>query len=88
MVMTEVIRQAENPRHVATAQLGRGFADLPIELRRLLDYQDTRSRVLAFQHQRGRRAGKRAADNYDVVVKLHRRARMMDFGGGERNASR
>ncbi len=75
-MMSEIMRQTQNPRHVATAHLGRRFAHLAIECSGFFDDQDTRFGVFAFQHERGCRAGKRAPDDHDVVIEIHPSKRM------------
>src|SRR5438132_3574213 len=68
MMVSEVMSQPENPRHVTTADLGGGLAHLAIELRRLFDNQDTGIRRATFQHQRRGGAGKRAPDDDHIVI--------------------
>ena len=70
--MTEIMGQTQNARHVTTAHLGRRFAHLPIELGSFFNDENARFRPFAFEHQCGRGAGKRAADDYDVVFEIHR----------------
>ena len=74
--MTEIMRQTQDPGHVATAHLSSRFAHLPIERSSLFDNQDTRFGAFAFQHEGRRRAGKRATDDHDVVIEIHRPKRM------------
>ncbi len=71
LMMAEVIRQAEDPRHVTAADLGGRFAHLAIELARFLDDEDARAGLLALDHERRRGAGKRAANHYCIIVALH-----------------
>jgi len=68
MMVTEVMRQSEDPRHVATADLGGRFAHFAIELRRLLDDEDSGVRTATFEHERCRGAGKRAANDRYIVI--------------------
>ena len=68
MMVTEVMRQSEDPRHVATADLGGRFAHFAIELRRLLDDEDSGVRTATFEHERCRSARKRAADDRHIVI--------------------
>ena len=75
-MMTEIMRQTQDPRHIATAHLRGRFAHLAIERSPLFDDQDTRFGVFAFQHERGCRAGKRAPDDHDVVIEIHPSKRM------------
>ena len=75
-MMAEIVRETQNPRHVTTAYLRRRFADLPIEGGCLFYDQDARFGLLAFQHECCRRAGKRAPDDHDVVIEIHRSKRM------------
>ena len=81
LVMAEVRAQAENSRQVTAADLGRRFAYFAIELGRLFDQEDACGGMLALQDQRGGRAGKSAADNDDIIIKLHRSED--DGGAGE-----
>jgi len=71
-MMAEIMRQTQNPRHVATAHLGRRFAYLSIECSCFFDDQDTRFGTLALHYERSCRAGKRAPDDHDVVIEIHR----------------
>lgn len=75
-MMTEIMRQTQDPRHVTTAHLCGRFADLAIECGCLFDDHDTRFEAFALQHERGRRAGKRAPDDHDVVIEIHRRSQI------------
>src|SRR6478672_5035415 len=68
MMVTEVMSQSEDPRHVATADLGGRFAHFAIELRRLLDDEDSGVRTATFEHERCRGAGKRAANDRYIVI--------------------
>src|SRR5205823_13029671 len=68
MMVSEVMSQPENPRHVTTADLGGGLAHLAIELRRLFDNQNTGIWRATFQHQRRGGARKRAADDDHIVI--------------------
>jgi len=65
------MRKTQNPRHVATAHLGRRFAYLSIECSCFFDDQDTRFGTLALHYERSCRAGKRAPDDHDVVIEIH-----------------
>ena len=75
-MMAEIMRQTQDPRHVTTAHLSGRFAYLAIERSPLFDDQDTCFGAFAFQHERRCRAGKRAPDDYDVVIEIHRSKRM------------
>src|SRR5882724_13703166 len=75
-MMSEIMRQTQNPRHVATAHLGRRFAHLAIECSGFSDDQYPCFGAFAFQHERGCRAGKRAPDDHDVVIEIHPSKRM------------
>src|SRR6266481_1710314 len=75
-MMSEIMRQTQNSRHVATAHLGRRFAHLAIERSCLFDDQYPCFGASAFQHESGCRAGKRAPDDHDVVIEIHRSKRM------------
>jgi hypothetical protein len=68
LMMAEVVGKTQNPDHVTTAHFCGGFADLAIELGCFFDDQNTRFGSFAFEHERRRRAGKSATDDYDVVV--------------------
>jgi hypothetical protein len=68
VLVPEVMGQPEDPRHVTTADLGGRFAHLAIELGRLLDDQDSCVRPATFEHDRGRGARKRAADDRYIVI--------------------
>jgi len=81
LMMTEVMRQPQNPRHVATAHLRGRFANLAIELGVLFNDEHARLRPLALQHQRRGRAGKRATNDYYVIIKLHGRQREWTLAG-------
>src|SRR5216110_3929879 len=67
-MVSEVMSQPENPRHVTTADLGGGFAYLSIELGRLLDDQDTGIGRATFEHHGRRGTGKGAADDRHIVI--------------------
>ena len=67
-MVPEVMGQPEDPRHVTTAHLGGRFAYFAIELGRLLDDQDSGVRPATFEHDSGRGAGKRAADDRYIVI--------------------
>ena len=67
-MVSEVVSQPENPRHVTTADLGGGFAYFSIELGRLLDDQDTGIGRATFEHQRRGGARERAADDRHIVI--------------------
>src|SRR6187200_712936 len=75
-MMAEIMRKTQNSRHVATAHLGRRFAHLAIERSCLFNDQYARFRAFALQHESGCRAGKRAPDDHDVVIEIHRSKRM------------
>src|SRR5262245_32539308 len=75
-MMTEIMGQTQNPCHVTTAHLGRRFAHLAIECSCLFDNQDTGFVPFALQHERGCRARKRAPDDHDIVIEMHRSKRM------------
>ena len=66
--MSKMMGQAENARHVATADLGGGLTDFAIELRCFFDDEYARVRPATFQHQRGRGAGKRTTHNRHIVI--------------------
>ena len=68
MMVSEVMSQSEDPRHVATADLGGRFAHFAIELGRLLDNQNSGVRTATFEHERCRSARKRAADDRHIVI--------------------
>src|SRR5499427_5265931 len=74
--MTEIMRQTQDPGHIATAHLRSRFAHLAVEGSSLLDDQDTRFGAFALQHEGRCRAGKRATDDHDVVIEIHRLKRM------------
>ena len=71
-MMTEIMRQPQDSRHVTAADFRGRFANLAIELRHFLDDQHAGIRVFAFEHQRRRRAGKSAADDDHIIIKIHR----------------
>ena len=73
LLMTEIIRQAKNARHVATAHFRGRFADFAIERGILLDNEHTRGRIFAPDHEPRGRTGKSAADDHDIIIELHRR---------------
>ena len=50
MMMSEVMGQPENSRHVTTADLSGGFANFTVELGRLFHDEDTGVRAAALQH--------------------------------------
>ena len=66
--MSKMVGQAENARHVATADLGSGLADFAIELRCFFDDEHARIRLATFQHQRGGGTGEGPTDNCHVVI--------------------
>ena len=66
--MSKMMGQAENARHVATADLGGGLTDFAIELSRLLDNQNSGVRTATLEHERCRSARKRAADDRHIVI--------------------
>ena len=70
--MTEIMGQTQNARHVTTAHLCGRFAHLAIELGIFFNHENARFGPFALEHERGRSAGKRAADDYDVVFEIHR----------------
>ena|SRR5215216_4656091 len=70
------MREPQNSRHVATAYLGRRFANLAIECSCLVNNQDARFRAFSLQYERRCRAGERAPDDHDVVIEIHRSKRM------------
>src|SRR4029434_1334883 len=67
-MVSEVMSQPENSRHVTTADLGGGFAYLSIELGCLLDDQDTGIGRATFEHQRRSGARKRATNDRHIVI--------------------
>ena len=75
-MMPEIMRQTQDPRHIAAAHLGGRFAHLAIERSPLFDDQDTRFGAFALQHEGRCRAGKRAPDDHDVVIEIHPSKRM------------
>ena len=75
-MMPKIMRQAQDPRHVATAHFGGRFAYLAIERSPFFDDQDARFGAFALQHEGRCRAGKRAPDDHDVVIEIHRSKRM------------
>jgi hypothetical protein len=68
VMMSEVMSQPENPRHVATADLGSGFTYFSIELGCLLDNQDPGVRPATFEDDSRRGTGKGAADDCHIVI--------------------
>src|SRR6266480_210580 len=68
VMVSEVMSQPENPRHVTTADLGGRFAYFSIELGRLLDNHDSGLRTATFEHHGCRGARKRAADDRHIVI--------------------
>jgi hypothetical protein len=66
--MSKVVGQAQNARHVATADLGGRLADFSVELRCFFDNEHARLGPTTFQHQRGRGAGKSATDDHYIVI--------------------
>jgi len=74
--MPEIMRQTQDPGHIATAHLSRRFAHFAIECRGFFDDQDTRFGMFALQHEGRYRAGTRAPDDHDVVIEIHRSKRM------------
>src|SRR4029434_833723 len=83
-MVTEVMGQAQDAGHVTTAHFGSRFPDLAVELDCFFDDKDARFRAFPFEHERGSSAGKRAADDYDVIFEIHRSKRI-DFSGSKRN---
>ena len=71
-MMTEIMGQAQNPCHVTTAHFGSRFADFAVELDCFFDDENPRLGPFAFEHERGRGTGKGAADDYDIVLEIHR----------------
>ena len=67
-MVAEIMRQTQNPRHVATADFGGRFAHFAIELSRLLDNQNSGVRTATLEHERCRSARKRAADDRHIVI--------------------
>ena len=67
-MVSEVMSQSQDPRHVAATDLGGRFAHLAIERGRLLDNQDPGVRTATFEHDRCRGAGKRAANDRYIVI--------------------
>jgi len=65
--MTEIMGETQNSRHVTTAYFRGRFADFAIELGCFFDDQDTCFGSFAFEHERRRRAGKCAPDDYYIV---------------------
>src|SRR5207248_1267118 len=72
MMVSEVMSQSEDPRHVATADLGGRFAHFAIELGRLLDNQNSGVRTATFEHERCRCAGKRAVERLWTYARQRR----------------
>ena len=72
LLVAEIIRQAKNPRHVATAHFRGRFADFAIERGILLDNEHARGRMFALDHERRGRTGESATDDHDIVIELHR----------------
>src|SRR5205823_13378529 len=68
MIVSEVMSQSEDPRHIATADLGGRFAHFAIKLGCLLDNQDSGVRTATFEHHRRRGAGKGTADDRHIVI--------------------
>jgi len=83
-MMTEIVGQAQNTRHITTAHFGRRFSNLAIELSGFFDDEHACLGPFAFQDKRRRGAGKRAANDHDVVFEIHR-SRRMDFTASKRN---
>ena len=75
-MMAEVMGETQNPGHVTTAHLGSLFPNLAVERGCFFDNEDTRFGSLPLEDQRRRRAGKRAADDHDIVIEIHRSNRM------------
>src|SRR5438094_8281469 len=71
-MMAEIMGETQNPGHITTADFCGRFADLAIERGCLFDDKDARFGSFAFEHERRRRAGKRAANDYDIVIEVHR----------------
>jgi len=86
-MMSEIMSQTQNTGHVTTAYLGTRFADFAVELRVFFDDQNARFGLLTLQHKRRCCAGKRAADDYDIVFEMHRPKRM-DFADSKGNPLR
>ncbi len=84
-MMPEIMSQTQDPRHIATAHLGGRFAYLAIERSPFFDDQHTRFGVFAFQHEGRCRAGKRAPDDHDVVIEIHRSKRMASMPPQSKN---
>ena len=66
--MSKMMGQAENARHVTTADFSGGLADFSVELRCFFDDEHTRIGPATFQHQRGGGAAERPADKCYVVI--------------------
>ena len=64
--------QPQNSCHVTTAHFGSRFPNFAVELGCFFDDQDARFGPFPFEHERGRSARKRAADDYDIVFEIHR----------------
>src|SRR5712691_12715649 len=71
LMMTKMLRQAQNSRHVTTAYFGGRLAHFAIELGVLLDNEDARFQAFAFEHKSSRRSRKRPADDHDIVIEIH-----------------
>jgi hypothetical protein len=87
MMMSEVMSQSEDPRHVATADLGGRFAYFAIELGRLLDNQNSGVRTATFEHERCRSARKRAADDRHIVIHGEKMMRALAGKGNLRDST-
>src|SRR5215469_7697711 len=72
LVMSEVMGHTQNPGHVTAAHFRSRFADFAVEHGCLFDDEDACFGPFAFEHQRRRRAGKRAANDHDIVIEVHR----------------
>src|SRR5437868_5142048 len=68
MMMSKMMGQAENARHIATAHLGGGLADFAVKLRCFFDNEHPRIGPATFQNQSGRGARKRATDDCHIVI--------------------
>ena len=69
--MAEITGQAENPGEKTTTYFSGRFADLAVELSRFLDDENVRVRPAALDQERGRGAGKGAAQDRDIILRLH-----------------
>src|SRR4051812_25077389 len=70
-MMTEIVGEAQNARHITTAHFRGRFADFSIERGCFFDDEDSCLRSFALQHEGRRCARKRATDDYHIVFELH-----------------